>query len=134
MSAIVKVKHVDLREAVLTMTVGEFDGWVDWKLFDVIGTHEGARLFRKADRKAYDNMTTRLEEAEPCATGYVQWDGCTQVDLSMHECDYTGLRRLTDNVARAYVECVDWMMELRPDRGVEEYVLEDIIEGGGRAG
>lgn len=83
--------------------------WVDFELFEVIGTDGdggGPRLYHRRGSDHGMDMTADLNEAESVAEGFIKGDGCTQFTVSAVHVDHRqDLENLLRAFARVRYEC-----------------------------
>lgn len=96
-------------------TVSEKPHWVDFEIHEATagdagydGGGEAHLMFNLGDH-VQDGLTYDCREAKPTMSGYVKWDGCTEVDgLGGHYCDarsieaqFEALRRMRNAALEA---------------------------------
>jgi len=84
------------------------DTWLDFWAYEVIGVEmspvEGRRWFRKKGKRSGNETdeTDDIEKAGPEITGFVKWDGCSEMALGRpHFCGAADVEQR----ARVIVEC-----------------------------
>lgn len=80
---------------------------VGFELFEIVGHQaddESAVCF--AGGATIADMTEDLDEAEPVASGFAKWDGCTQFEVApVHVDDLQGLENLFHGISEARRRC-----------------------------
>lgn len=79
--------------------------WVDWQLFiPVADGDDGMEYTAISSAKPYD-WTPDLDKAQPDASGYIKWDGCSEFDVPhSHTC---GGPRAVQSLFDCILESVD---------------------------
>jgi hypothetical protein len=80
------------------------DTWLDFRAYEAVGENgnngeadDGALLFMLAGKRSEHDWTTDVEKAEPTITGFVKWDGCSEMHFDRtHFC---GRRDVVDFAA-----------------------------------
>lgn len=58
------------------------DTWLDFEAFECTGIDtDGGKWFAKKGRRSSDDETDEPEKAEPTISGFVKWDGCSEMTL-----------------------------------------------------
>lgn len=60
--------------------------WADVEVFEYIGQEypdgkPGAKFFNRKDWKSSPDPVYSIDEAEPYLTGFIKWDGCSELDI-----------------------------------------------------
>lgn len=95
--------------------------WIDFEIFEAVGL-DGVRddspplYYATESRELSDGVTTDLDKAVPDVSGFVKWDGCTQVYFSadrdtpaLHYDDRAGLAGILAAIVRAQERCYEIM-------------------------
>lgn len=99
-----KVVHFGAKYAIrLRWAEREAEGdayWVDFEMFRNVSL-DPPMEFHARNRA---DFTQDMDQADRDATGYVKWDGCTQVDVSTHVCEGSALDALCGALRYARAE------------------------------
>lgn len=95
--------------------------WIDFEIFEAIGldginADSPPAYYASEERDLSANTTTDLDKAVPDVSGFVKWDGCTQIYFSadrntpaLHYDDRAGLAGLLAAIVRAQERCYEIM-------------------------
>lgn len=87
------------------------DHWAAVKVFaiEARGGDDGVPLFARDQSSTFDPIET-TEGAEEYLTGYVKWDGCTELDMGRpHWCGPDGYRKHCDLLKHIYIRAFELM-------------------------
>lgn len=80
--------------------------WVDVVAFEKVGIELGEppkTVYPRKDGTSSEHLTLSLEDAEPYLSGFVKWDGCTELDQgSTHWCGLSGYKNHCDLLQYIY--------------------------------
>jgi hypothetical protein len=91
--------------------------WIDFEILEAAGRggteDDSPLLYYASDERSMCAMTTDIEKAVPDCSGFVKWDGCTQIyfpdEPALHYDDISGLVGMFAAIARAQARCYEIM-------------------------
>jgi hypothetical protein len=76
--------------------------WVDFEIIEVLGFEkDGRECYNRRDSSRSPDPLYELDNAEPIASGFVKWDGCTQFNADIHIDGRAHLEHLLEAIAEA---------------------------------
>ncbi len=85
--------------------------WLDFEAFEVVGEEmsprAGAKLFHKKGSANGGDTVYTVEESEPDITGFVKWDGCSEMKIGTpHFCGASDVERLGTVMTELHKLCL----------------------------
>ena len=72
--------------------------WIDLKVFEVVSVGDDGPGYQLPNLR----HTSNRSEAAPLVTGYVKWDGCSEMDANPHWCRHEDVKRYADLLVRLH--------------------------------
>ncbi len=86
------------------------DHWADVRVYEITCREEGKPLFNRNDWQSLPDPVESTEEAEEYLTGYVKWDGCTELNMGQpHWCGPSGYAKHCSLLKHIYHRAFDLM-------------------------